>query len=152
MLFAIKHPKKASQKWCYLQIKKSRLLYIVFNLFNVQYNPHGCLYKVAYVLSIFEKFWGTFFWVCFWGALLFDFSNFWRLDDCLNLILVRCKAKNRKEPSLASTVDGLLFLYPHYLDNYSRFWRSVFLHSVKNFQVFRSWGGSFHSNFFDSRF
>ena len=48
------------------------------------------------------------------------------MDDFLNIVLVRCKAKNSKEPSLASTVDGLLFLYPHYLDNLSRFWRKYY--------------------------
>ena len=73
------------------------------------------------------------------------------MDDFLNIVLVRCKAKNSKEPSLASTVDGLLFLYPHYLDNLSLFWRHVFLPSVKNFTFFDPEVGLL-SNFFDRRF
>ena len=43
----------------YTNKQKNRQVNLIFILLNVQNNPHGCLYIVAYVLSIFEKFWGT---------------------------------------------------------------------------------------------
>ncbi len=43
----------------YANKQKIRQANIIFILLNVQNNPHGCLYIIAYVLNIFEKFWGT---------------------------------------------------------------------------------------------
>jgi len=40
----------------YANIKKIRQFNIIFILLNVQNNLHDCLYIVAYVLNIFEKF------------------------------------------------------------------------------------------------
>ena len=46
---------KSNETWK----KSSRLFNTVFILLDVQNNPHGCLYIVAFVFNIFENFWGT---------------------------------------------------------------------------------------------
>ena len=43
----------------YANKQKIRQVKIICILLNVKKNPHGCLYIVAYVLNIFEKFLGT---------------------------------------------------------------------------------------------